>query len=225
MHRTKLTCAILVLAAASSMWACGSDDDSTVAPAGGAAGKGGSGGSAGKATAGSGGTAGKAGGTSTAGKAGAVISEGGEGGEAPIGSGGAAEAGTGAGGSGGEAGGEPTGEGGEAGGASVPTHAENCATVCTTENNGSTCPMADCVNNCTGAVAGGTQYPEEYEAMIACEAQKLVTADYECSDNGPPIGTVPAPKNGTACQTEICKWTCDDATIVDVNVYTWCGCT
>jgi hypothetical protein len=58
--------------------------------------------------------------------------------------------------------------------------------------------------------------------MIACQAAHLTAANYYCSDQGGPLA--PAPNGGTTCETLICKWTCDDATFVDLNVYARCNC-
>ena len=114
------------------------------------------------------------------------------------------------------------GAGGEAGAARAPTLAQNCAAVCAAEA-GLSCPLADCVNNCTG---GGlaTEFVTEYEEMTACQAKHLVAADYKCSDQGPPPDLKPFPKADTTCETLICKFTCLDQTIVDIDALGRCGC-
>jgi len=219
MHRNKLTWSVLILAAAGSMWACGSDDDGGGPGGGGSSGKGG-------ASAGSGG---RAGGAAQAGNAGKAQGGSGNGdsGSGNAGEGGAVEiagaAGESAGGSGGSAGDSSEGgAGGEAGSASVPTLAENCATVCAAQAGLAACTFGDdCVPGCL-ALAADTSAKDEYTAMIACEAEHLTANQYVCSDQG--LTEQPAPVPGTDCETLICSWTCEDATFVDVNIYDRCGC-
>jgi hypothetical protein len=225
---------ILALGVASAMWACSSDgDDST--PAGGAggasAGAGGHAAGAGGHTAGGGGTTAQGG---TAGKGGTGAG-GGSAGKGGTSAGGNAAAGTGdaLGGEGGVAGGSiglggaggEVAQGGE-GGASAPTLADNCATACGDQTAlscsfGSAC-VAGCIGN--GGPPDGTPFPEEYAAMMACQAKQLTAAQYYCSTPSMGGPAQPAPAAGTACETLICKWTCDDANLVDENVYARCGC-
>jgi hypothetical protein len=218
MHRNKLTWTVLVFAAAGTMWACGDDDD-------GGPGGAGSGGKGGATAAGAGG---RAGGTAQAGSSGTL--QGGSGGDsgnageggAPVaGAGGDSAGGDSAGGSAGES--SQAGAGGEAGSASVPTLAENCATVCEAQAGLTACTFGNtCVPGCVG-LAGDTEAKSEYTAMIACEAEHLTANQYVCSDQGPE--SWPAPVPGTECETAICAWTCADQTFVDVNIYERCGCT
>jgi hypothetical protein len=227
---------IVALGVASAMWACSSDGDDTAASGGaggaaaGAGGHAGGAGGAGGHTAGSGGTTAQAG---TAGKGGT-----GAGGGTAGKGGGNAAAGTGdaVGGEGGATGGTGSidlgGAGGEVaqggeGGASAPTLADNCATVCSDQTGLSCTYGSTCVAGCTGLTNPdpdfGTAFPAEYEAMIACQAKQLTAAQYYCSV--PSMGPAqPAPKASTACETLICKWTCDDGTNVDPNVFARCGC-
>jgi len=230
MYRNKLACSVLVLAVAGSMWACGSDDDST--------GGGGTGGTAGS-HAGSGGRAGSAGaahaGTSGAAHAGAGNGGAGTGGGAHAGTGGGAHAGTpgmageggdgpGPGGSGGDL--NEGGMGGEAGAPSAPTLAESCAAVCAAEA-GLSCSLAGlCQSNCmtlgTDPV-NGTDQPDLYATMMTCQGQSLTASNYYCSDQGPIIQ--PAPKADGPCKAKVCAWTCADMVgAADANVAADCGC-
>jgi hypothetical protein len=224
----------LVLFAAVGLYACGSDDDTTVAAGGaggtsGSAGKG-SGGSAGK---GSGGSAGNGATAGTAGKAeagaagmsgGATGDEGGMGGAAPLPTGGAAgeaAGGTGATGATGAMG----GEGGAAGGGAVAmTLAQACAIVCA-DQTGLSCTLGtQCMDTCVVNETMSPAPPKEYDAMIECQAAVLTSATYECSDQGGGL-IWPAAKDGTTCEQAICTWTCDDGgTLADVNIFTRCGC-
>jgi hypothetical protein len=209
---------VLITMAAAGLYGCGSDDD-TVASGG--SGGGGASGGAGKGGGGSGGKAGTAGTAGTAGgseagaagsSAGAPAEEGGMGGAAPGAAGSGATAGEAEGGSGGEAG----------GGAVALTLAQACTVMCSDQTSLSCTFGSSCMDTCTGN-EGMTPFPEEYDAMVGCEAQHLTPSNYECSNQG---GTNiwPAPKVGTTCETLICKWTCDDATICDANIYDRCGC-
>ncbi|MEO7036043.1 MAG: hypothetical protein ABI548_19045 [Polyangiaceae bacterium] len=210
----------LALLVCASLWACGSDDDSTGGPPGGAgeggasaAGHGGksSGGSGGQATSGGGG--GQAG-SATGGTSGAAP-EAGSGGDFPSVSGmpGMTEGGAGEAGSGGQ------------GSASSTTLAQDCATVCGAQT-GLTCSYGDtCVLSCLGVVdpQAGTAVPDEYTAMIKCQAATLTAANYGCSTQMSNM-VQPSPKAGTGCETLICKYTCDDGTLVDDNIVARCGC-
>jgi hypothetical protein len=201
--------AFVLVATAAGLWACGSGDDSSGTNTGGSGGKA-SGGSAGQAGASAGKGGGGSGGVAVGGSGGATAGT--------SGSSGAGMAGV---SSGGEAGGDIG-----AGGFSL---ADACAAMCASQASMACSLGANCVQDCTESEAETTA-PTKYDAMIACEAQNLTSAsDYNCSDMGPVVPS-PAPNNGTACQTVICDWTCDDGdnnptTIVDANVYGYCGCT
>jgi len=212
---------IVALGVASAMWACGSDgDDSTAATGGASAGAGGHAAGATGNTAGGGGTTAQAG-SAGAGGTGAGGGSAGKGGTDPGG-----DAAAGMGGAGpidlGGAGGEVA-QGGE-GGASAPTLADNCATVCGDQTSLSCTYGTSCVSGCTGiADPGATAFPDEYAAMIACQATQLTAAQYECSTQSTSL-VQPSPKASTACETLICKWTCDDGTFGDENAFARCGC-
>jgi hypothetical protein len=100
----------------------------------------------------------------------------------------------------------------------------DCNTMCADEK-GLICawPGNICPHDCVGfAQPGGTAYPEEYEAMIACFAQNLGPTDYVCADQG---GSAwPEAKAGTVCEALICKWTCDDYMFGDLQAVIRCGC-
>jgi hypothetical protein len=203
------------------MWACGSDgDDSTATTGGASAGVGGHAAGAAGHTAGSGGTIAQGGnaGTSTGGNAAAGTADAlaGEGG-AIFGAGGSVDQG----GAGGEL--AQAGEGGASAPTPTPTLADNCATICG-DQTGLSCNYGSaCVQGCTGITDPdvGTAFPEEYIAMIACQAKQLTALQYECSTQ---MNTQvqPAPKAGTACEALICKWTCDDGMYVDDNTVARC---
>lgn len=209
-----------------SLWACSSSDDNGTA-AGGSGGKGGTSGAGGH-----GGTGGKGGATSGGSGGGGATGTGGKGGSG--GSGGAAAGHGGTGGASGAPGGlagEGPGSGagmgpGEGGAPAALSFADGCTAVCA-DQTGLACYATACQDNCTGVVdAGFTDFPVEYEDMINCEAQKLAPASYGCSSDSGVAEAVP--NNGTACQTEICKWACDDQNsalpTVDPKVLTNCGC-
>src|SRR4029079_18301798 len=123
-------------------------------------------------------------------------------------------------------GGDMTGQGGEAGAASVPTLAENCASVCSDQAAPSCVPSA-CASDCVATGSDptfGTDAPDQYAAMLACEAQHLTASDYVCSSgNGGPV--IPIPKPNTACKTQICAWACADMTgAVDPGLLGSCTC-
>lgn len=215
------------------MWACGSDDDVAIPPGGagsGGASAGSGGHSAGSAGAHAGGAGKAQGGGSNGGSDNGGGSNGGNGGSAGIGVAGAAGATemAGAGGdSAGGSGGDSTGAGGEGGAPSPPTVAESCATICAAES-GLSCALASgtCITQCTG-LATDSLAPDDYPAMVACQALHLTATNYECSDQNagsPPLNIQPSPKAGTACEAQICKWTCADGLFIDANAYARCGC-
>ncbi|HEX7451528.1 MAG TPA: hypothetical protein VF294_04555 [Polyangiaceae bacterium] len=220
MLRRNIAWSIVALGVASTMWACGSDGDDSIATTGGDGGaSAGASGHAGHA-AGSGGTTAQGGtstgGTSTGGNATAGLADalGGEGG-AIFGTGGLVDQG----GAGGE-----LAQGGEGGAPTpTPTLADNCATICG-DQTGLSCNYGSaCVQGCMGTADPdlGTAFPDEYIAMIACQAKQLTAIQYECSTQ---MNTQvqPAPKAGTACEALICKFTCDDAMYVDDNIVARC---
>jgi hypothetical protein len=103
----------------------------------------------------------------------------------------------------------------------VLTLAQACAITCADQTALACTFGSSCVDTCTGN-EGMTSFPDEYDAMVACEATHLTAPNYECSDQGGPIW--PAPKDGTTCENMICQWTCDDGTICDANIYARCNC-
>jgi len=144
--------------------------------------------------------------------------EAGEGGAAPMGMAGAGDMGG--------MGGDPNGEAGQAGAAPVATFEENCATVCAAQAALDCSLAANCVSDCTGHLDPdfGTDVPDEYRAMIACQAQKLTAANYLCVDQGPPANQkLPFAAAATACEASICKYTCDDMSgLIDTAAHDRC---
>jgi hypothetical protein len=71
-------------------------------------------------------------------------------------------------------------------------------------------------------------------AMLNCQVSSMTSADYECSNQGPPTGTahIPAPKvdsgKTTPCASAICAYTCPEIDNAggfgDGTVYGTCGC-
>lgn len=84
-----------------------------------------------------------------------------------------------------------------------------------------------CTDGCigTGQAPVGTDAPVEYAAMIACQAAQLTATNYTCSPQSD-SSEVPGPKVNTACDTQICAWTCTDQafSFIDENMHTHCGC-
>ena len=222
MHRNKLACSVLVLAVATSMWACGSDDDSS----GGTAGSGGAhAGSGGKATGGGGGAKAGAGGRPQGG------GDNGGAGEAGAGEAGAGEvAGAGGdsvGGAGGAGESSEAGAGGEGGAAPALTLQESCTAVCAAKA-GLACTLGDaCVDDCvvTGSDPDfGTTEPVKYLTMVQCQAEVLSATNYQCSSgtDGPVTAIV---KAGTVCEQKICAWACPDLSgLVDGDIFARCNC-
>jgi hypothetical protein len=122
---------------------------------------------------------------------------------------------------GGAGGGAAAGNGG-AGGAGGLTLAAACLATCETQwsvglvcSGGGACPA-----NCTG-LSFDTLAPTEYAALIQCEAANLGASDYECGISG--LGSAMAvPVAASACETEVCAWTCADRQYVEIN--TWMRC-
>ncbi|MEO8904449.1 MAG: hypothetical protein ABI488_18910 [Polyangiaceae bacterium] len=220
----------LALLVCASLWACGSDDDSTGAAPGGA-GEGGAsvGGHGGRPSGGSGGADG---GKSSGG--GDATPSGGTGGQAGSSNGGTSGAAPEA-GSGGDfpsvagmpgmtdGGAGEAGNGGQ-GSVSSTTLAQDCATVCGGQAALS-CHYDMCEATCLGIFDPqlGTMVPDEYTAMIKCQAATLTASNYECSTQANTM-VQPSPKAGTSCETLICKFTCDDGMFVDENIIARCGC-
>lgn len=208
----------LALLVCASLWACGSDDDSSVGNPGGGAGGASTAGNGGKASGGAGGNA--SGGAdaqagSPAGGTSGAAPEAGGGGDFPsiAGMNGMTEGGAGEAGSGGQ------------GSVSSTTLAQDCATVCDAQA-GLACSFGNqCVAGCLGIADPqvGTTVPDEYTAMIKCQAAALTATNYECSTQSNTM-VQPSPKAATSCETLICKFTCDDAMYVDENIYARCGC-
>jgi hypothetical protein len=219
MRNKNITWSIVVLGVAGGLWACGSDDDSGFAYGGGA------GGGAGVAAAG--GHSAGAGGAS-AGKGGAEQGGAAQGGQAEAGMAGVVIGEAGA-----EAGfggvpsiivGDSAGSAGQAGGTSAPTLTEVCTKICADEA-ALTCTYAgNCLGQCVGlGEPGGSAVPDEYFTMVSCQAAQLTATNYACSPQSNDT-QMPGPKASTACASEICKWTCDDAMYVDEVMYGTCGC-
>ncbi len=215
-----------------SVWGCGDDDTATggAGGKGGSAGKGGSSGTAGtsgKGGGGSGGATGGSGGSSGKGGGGTAGSTGGKAGTGGISGGGAGgttggTAGTMPGGMGGE-GGEPMGGMGGEGGSGGDPLAEACATICADQVALSCTLGSACETSCVG-LATDTLAPTEYLDMINCQAQNLGASDYECVNQTINDMDMIAPLGNGACETEVCAWTCYDATFVEENTYGRCGC-
>jgi hypothetical protein len=241
MTNTKLAPLLVLLGVTASVWGCGDDDKPIPAARGGSAGKGGSGGSAGSSgTAGKGGSGGSAtggtagkggtGGSATGGSAGTGGS-GGSSGSAGTGgtSGSGGTAGTaGTGGSMGGEGGMPDagGAGGEGGqGAGEPlTLSEACAKVCA-DQAGISCSFgSSCAATCESSGADSA-YPSEYLDMMRCMAENVTTQDYEDNCDDADAGDMMlAPVSTTACETDICSFTCMDMTYVALSAYYRCNC-
>ena len=85
----------------------------------------------------------------------------------------------------------------------------------------------NCVSSCVGAGQPdvGTDAPNEYAAMIACQAAQLTSANYICSDQPLPDDDVPGPAVNTACDAAICAWSCLDNlySFLDQNMRTHCA--
>ena len=130
--------------------------------------------------------------------------------------------------------------GGTSGTSTTPlTLDEACTKICSAQST-MTCVDTDCQNSCVGPYGDGTIGETDlYLAMVRCEAQKLTAAtNYFCSDGSffapvpAPPGTAPSPivnaTTPTACQTEICAYTCAEANgnafDYDTNVWTTCNC-
>jgi hypothetical protein len=206
MHRKNFACSLLVLAVASSLWACSDDESSGNDEASGSGGR-------------AGGAQGGSAGTSRAGSSGTLNGEAGSAGS-DDGSGGAGDT------SGGSAGAlNEAGSGGAGPEPSSPTLVENCNTVCAAQAALSCSYGNSCVSKCValGEPDTGTAPLDDYAAMLHCQAMQLTAADYECSLQSTAI-SIPAPVNGGVCKTPICKWTCDHQAIADENVYEACDC-
>jgi hypothetical protein len=235
MPKIRVESVVLVLAAFAGVWACSSSsDDSGVPATGGAAGtsagSGGNSGHGGASTGGTSNTGGKGGGGASGGSGTGGSGTGGSTAGAGGSTAGAGGSTAGAGGLAGAAG--ESGAAGEAGaaGATGETAAQmvddDCTTICGDQTALSCTFGSDCVASCTGIFDPdtGTMFPDEYLAMVACEAQNLASTDYYCSDQDGAGPTEPAPNPSTSCESEICAWTCDDGTFVDGSVFHRCGC-
>jgi hypothetical protein len=245
MRHAKCFAFMLVCSTVGFIGACGDDDDDhPVVSSAGAAGATASG-TAGSAGSHAGGT--QATGGHTNGEAGSTTEAGftGEGGAAGARPATAGEAGQGQGGGtghppqGGGAGQEMTpaaGQGGQ-GGARM-TLEQACAIQCEAQKDltvstagaggaGDSCYDAElCEFFCTEPITGTdwpTSCPDEYVAMVECEAQ-LKPDEWYCSDLGDEV-YVPGPTAGTACEQEICAWTCCDQSVFTLpDVVERCNC-
>ena len=91
------------------------------------------------------------------------------------------------------------------------------------------CKSASCENDCSATVVYA-DFPDEFLAMIQCEATSLTPADFYCSDwalwpasmTGLAPTVIASPKS--ACFDEICASTCDESSYYDGNVCVACGC-
>ena len=63
-----------------------------------------------------------------------------------------------------------------------------------------------------------------YLTMMRCLATLQSVSDWYCSDWGGGMGIYPAPAGGTACEADICAWTCCDTVQQDPNVAARCKC-
>lgn len=103
-----------------------------------------------------------------------------------------------------------------------------CEAVCAAQS-GLSCTVNNCASECT-TFGANVEDITSYLAMVECEAQSITTADgYFCSDQNPmvPMGEqAPSPKvqGNSACQTEICAYTCNEPTFYDATVCTACAC-
>lgn len=234
MLNAKLAPVLVMVGVTAAMWGCGDDDKPS-----GTGGRGGAAGSAGKAGSGSGGKAGGGSGGATGGSAG---SSGGKAGGGSGGAGGTAgasggtagkggSAGTGGnggtapvGGQGGEGGEAVGGAGGEGGGTgSNLTIAQACAASCQ-DQTALACDNA-CTASCIG-LNGDTSAPDEYLALIRCQATQLGPNDYVCREQPsfPNAPDMPGLDWNGPCETELCAWTCLDGTFVDEDTFGHCGC-
>ncbi len=228
MLNAKLAPVLVMVGVTAAMWGCGDDDKPSTgtggragsagsAGKGGTAGKGGAGGTAG-ATGGTAGSSGKGGAGGTAGTTGGASGKGGGAGTAGAGNGGTAPVG----GQGGEGGDAPGGAGGEGGGSTL-TIPQACAATCQDQSG------LACDNQCTASCIGlstDTLAPDEYAALIRCQAAELGPSDYICREQ-PSFPSAPDMAgldwNGP-CETELCAWTCLDGTFVDEETFGHCGC-
>lgn len=239
MLNARLAPVLVMMGVTAAMWGCGDDDNPSTGTGGrntaGTSGKGGSGGKGGSAGKGGGGsgTGGATGGTagSSAGKGGAGGTTGGTAGSGgttggTAGSGGTAgTAGSDVGGQGGEGGDAMGGAGGEGGGSGTLTLEQACAAVCQ-DQSGLGCYANTCADDCVFA-AGDTDAPDEFAALVQCEAAQLGSGDYECYNQPsfPAAPPVPGASYQTPCQTELCAFTCTDTIGYAVeNTYIDCGC-
>ena len=138
----------------------------------------------------------------------------------------------------------PTG-GTSPGGATAAALANDCAAICNiaSGSQGLQCPTnaqptvnspldtPACIQSCTGyadpAFGSSADLIALYDSMMACVAQKLTSlAEYQCAPIGAAGGSLNlwSPVAGTACESQLCAWTCSDATFVNSSVYARCGC-
>jgi hypothetical protein len=105
---------------------------------------------------------------------------------------------------------------------------EACTGVCITEATAAgtvSCRTNPCLASCT---AYEPEAPEAetaalYLAMMTCLAETLTAADFVCADTA--AQNAWSPVENTACDDEVCAWTCNENVVVqDYTVYGWCGC-
>jgi len=246
MSRNKLLALVTAVSLSASLYACGSDDgDPNGSNAGAAGASAGKGGNSGKA--GSNGSAGKgasSGTSNVAGETGDAAGAGGSGADnGASGAGGmAGDTGSGA----GETGNGAAGEGGAGSVDTGQTLAEACTAVCDPAHSVATCSSAldACITQCSGypdvvqqqadahvfSAADALTLKNEYLAAVRCMATNLTnTNQYACTAVGTMAGPTASPVADTACETVLCKWTCDDGNFgtvsADADVYGRCPCT
>src|SRR5262245_12732898 len=155
---------------------------------------------------GSGGSGASSGGSQAGGKAGSA--SGGANGEAGSASGGTTSEG---------------GAGGAGGGASEL--AELCEKTCA-DQAPLACAFKDdaCATSCN-ALPQDLEAPNQYLAMLRCQAENLGPADYTCLAMDPDPVIWPAPVADTSCEPQICAWYCRESTLWGNSaVYYRCDC-
>ena len=122
---------------------------------------------------------------------------------------------------------------GTGGASALSTLAPDCTTICSIVSGspGLTCEAttaAECIVACNFYVLPANGATEtliaEYVALMRCTAQRLtVLADYLCASPGS-LNTWSYAPTTTACDTQLCAWTCDDTNngtlLADLNL---CG--
>ncbi len=103
------------------------------------------------------------------------------------------------------------------------TLVQACSSICAFASGLATCATTPsvCAENCE-STSSLTEYPSEYQAMVICTAENLLSAArYACSSAG--SSNAWSPVAGTLCENQTCRWTCDDASFGDAYVFSRCG--